>query len=215
MGLLTTASPCALVLVPLAYVSAIAAITSRCQTLTACCVHVYASLAIASGCWQCIAQCWDPVATGAALWLQGHADQGRQSAGCSRQLQHCCIRQDRCTATSDLSSCFYRSCLSCCLACPGQNMGPDSPLNSTDMTTWHLAQVRSLQGRSHAQAWQASMAAQAAAATAPETATAQPTIWQARAHGAVCNTQQGNGRHSHIIPACGKHVSHVSVSAVG
>ncbi len=29
MGLLTTASPCALVLVPLAYVSAIAAITSR------------------------------------------------------------------------------------------------------------------------------------------------------------------------------------------
>lgn len=30
MGLLTTASPCALVLVPLAYVSAIAAITSRC-----------------------------------------------------------------------------------------------------------------------------------------------------------------------------------------
>lgn len=32
MGLLTTASPCALVLVPLAYVSAIAAITSRCRT---------------------------------------------------------------------------------------------------------------------------------------------------------------------------------------
>jgi Zn2+/Cd2+-exporting ATPase len=31
MGLLTTASPCALVLVPLAYVSAIAAITSRCR----------------------------------------------------------------------------------------------------------------------------------------------------------------------------------------
>lgn len=30
MGLLTTASPCALVLVPLAYVSAISAITSRC-----------------------------------------------------------------------------------------------------------------------------------------------------------------------------------------
>ena len=29
MGLLTTASPCALVLVPLVYVSAIAAITSR------------------------------------------------------------------------------------------------------------------------------------------------------------------------------------------
>ncbi len=35
MGLLTTASPCALVLVPLAYVSAIAAITSRCPRLYA------------------------------------------------------------------------------------------------------------------------------------------------------------------------------------
>lgn len=33
MGLLTTASPCALVLVPLAYVSAIAAITSRCDVV--------------------------------------------------------------------------------------------------------------------------------------------------------------------------------------
>ncbi len=39
MGLLTTASPCALVLVPLSYVSAIAAITSRCDTAQRCRHH--------------------------------------------------------------------------------------------------------------------------------------------------------------------------------
>lgn len=40
MGFLTAASPCALVLVPLAYVSAIGAVTSRCALLSlrsACC----------------------------------------------------------------------------------------------------------------------------------------------------------------------------------
>ena len=35
MGLLTTASPCALVLVPLAYVAAIAAISFRCSLIPA------------------------------------------------------------------------------------------------------------------------------------------------------------------------------------
>lgn len=55
MGFLTTASPCALVLVPLAYVSAIGAVTSRLRLLSnlahasgpcgcRCCCHVQVSL---------------------------------------------------------------------------------------------------------------------------------------------------------------------------
>lgn len=45
MGLLTVASPCALVMVPLAYVSAIAAIASRSAELSPCCSAAAAAVA--------------------------------------------------------------------------------------------------------------------------------------------------------------------------
>jgi hypothetical protein len=52
------------------------------------------------------------------------------------------------------------------------------PSKYPDNHKWHLEQAHSLPGRSHAAAWHASTAAQAAAAAAPKTATAQLTSWQ-------------------------------------
>ena len=102
MGLLTVASPCALVMVPLAYVSAIAAIASR-RACAACLAAeptglqpaVPASLSLLLPQLSCSSAAdW---VGGASLTLlpvscallQGHPGEGRPSVGCSSPLQHC------------------------------------------------------------------------------------------------------------------------------
>jgi hypothetical protein len=174
MGLLTTASPCALVLVPLAYVSAIAAITSRCGFVGA--IKRTETLGLpglnASFC-TAMRQPW----VHSAMYMVHFGRRGMLIKGGKvlDALGSCrTVAFDKTGAMQSATRVVRRlELLALLLVVYKVLQWSGWVCDHHDMIMLHLEQVRSPQGRSHAQGWHALMTAQAAAALAPEMATAR------------------------------------------